>query len=100
MKSAAALPSYDGMALAQAMIEYIAVCIHAKTLFSTHYHELTSLDESLPVVKNVHVEVHEDNGHVTFMYRVKKAKPTGPTASTSPAWRSCRKRCWNGPAIC
>ena len=66
--------TYDGMALAQAMIEYIAVCIHAKTLFSTHYHELTSLDESLPVVKNVHVEVHEDNGHVTFMYRVKKGK--------------------------
>ena len=62
------------MALAQAMIEYIAVCIHAKTLFSTHYHELTSLDESLPVVKNVHVEVHEDNGDVTFMYRVKKGK--------------------------
>ena len=66
--------TYDGMALAQAMIEYIAVCIHAKTLFSTHYHELTSLDESLPVVKNVHVEVHEDNGHVTFMYRVKQGK--------------------------
>ena len=66
--------TYDGMALAQAMIEYIAVCIHAKTLFSTHYHELTSLDESLPVVKNVHVEVHEENGNVTFMYRVKNGR--------------------------
>ena len=56
------------------MIEYIAVCIHAKTLFSTHYHELTTLDESLPVVKNVHVEVHEEDGNVTFMYRVKNGK--------------------------
>lgn len=66
--------TYDGMALAQAMIEYIAACIHAKTLFSTHYHELTTLDESLPVVKNVHVEVHEENDNVTFMYRVKHGK--------------------------
>lgn len=66
--------TYDGMALAQSMIEYIATCIHAKTLFSTHYHELTSLEESIPCVKNVHVEVHEEDDHVTFMYRVKKGK--------------------------
>ncbi len=66
--------TYDGMALAQAMIEYIAVCIHAKTLFSTHYHELTALDESLPAVSNVHVEVHEENDDITLLYRVKKGK--------------------------
>lgn len=66
--------TYDGLALAQAMIEYIATCIHAKTLFSTHYHELTALDETLNNVNNVHVEVHEENDHVTFMYRVKKGK--------------------------
>jgi len=66
--------TYDGMALAQAMIEYIASCIHAKTLFSTHYHELTSLEDSLNSVQNVHVEVHEENDHVTFLYRVKEGK--------------------------
>ena len=66
--------TYDGMALAQAMIEYIATCVKAKTLFSTHYHELTSLEENLDGVENVHVEVHEENDHVTFLYRVKKGK--------------------------
>ncbi len=66
--------TYDGMSLAQAMIEYIVSCIGAKTMFSTHYHELTTLDESLPSLQNVHVEVHEKNGDVTFMYRVKEGK--------------------------
>ena len=63
--------TYDGMALAQAMIEYIATILHSKTLFSTHYHELTSLESNLDNVKNVHVEVHEDKDKITFMYKVK-----------------------------
>ncbi len=63
--------TYDGMALAQAMIEYIAACIHAKTLFSTHYHELTTLADSIGVVRNVHVQVKEDKEKVTFLYRIK-----------------------------
>ena len=62
--------TYDGMSIAQAMIEYIAVCIKAKTLFSTHYHELTSLEDELDNVKNVNVQVKEKNGEVTFMYRI------------------------------
>ena len=61
----------DGMALAQAMIEYIATCVHAKTLFSTHYHELTTLVESIGVVRNEHVMVKEDNNKVTFLYKIK-----------------------------
>ncbi len=63
--------TYDGMALAQAMIEYIAACLHAKTLFSTHYHELTSLTDSIGTVRNVHVVVREKEDAVTFMYKVK-----------------------------
>ena len=63
--------TYDGMALAQAMIEYIAACIHAKTLFSTHYHELTAVADSIGCIRNVHVVVKEDNEKVTFMYKVK-----------------------------
>lgn len=63
--------TYDGMALAQAMIEYIAACVHAKTMFSTHYHELTTLVDSIGCVRNMHVAVKEDNDKVTFLYRMK-----------------------------
>ena len=63
--------TYDGMALAQAMIEYIASCIHARTLFSTHYHELTSITDTVEGIRNVHVAVKEDNNEVTFLYRIK-----------------------------
>ena len=68
--------TYDGMALAQAMIEYIAACVHAKTLFSTHYHELTTLADSVGCVKNVHVAVKEANDEVTFLYKIKEG-PAG-----------------------
>lgn len=63
--------TYDGMALAQAMIEYIHTQIGAKTLFSTHYHELTVLDETLPHMQNVHVTAAEQEGKVVFLHKVK-----------------------------
>ncbi|MCH4205831.1 MAG: DNA mismatch repair protein MutS [Solobacterium sp.] len=63
--------TYDGMALAQAMIEYIASCLHAKTMFSTHYHELTALSDNVPGVRNVHVAVKADDEKVTFLYKIK-----------------------------
>ncbi len=66
--------TYDGMALAQAMLEYIEQNIHAKTLFSTHYHELTQLAKYHKGIRNVHVEVHEENESVTFLYRVNDGK--------------------------
>lgn len=66
--------TFDGMALAQAMVEYIATVIHCKTIFSTHYHELTQLETSLPQIRNMHVEVYEENDEVTFLYRVKHGK--------------------------
>jgi DNA mismatch repair protein MutS len=62
------------MSLAQAMLEYIAQHIHAKTLFSTHYHELTKLADFYPEIVNVHVEVHEEKGDITFLYRVVDGK--------------------------
>ncbi len=64
--------TYDGMALAQAIIEHIHFEIGAKTLFSTHYHELTSLDESLPFLKNVHVEasVGKNSDDIVFLHKV------------------------------
>jgi DNA mismatch repair protein MutS len=66
--------TYDGMALAQAMVEYIATSIACKALFSTHYHELTNLESFLPGVLNTHVEVIEDDKAVHFLYRVKHGK--------------------------
>lgn len=66
--------TYDGMALAQAMLEYIDQNIKAKTLFSTHYHELTDLAKKHASIRNVHVDVHEEDDHVTFLYRVSEGK--------------------------
>ena len=64
--------TFDGMALAQSIIEYIHNNIKAKTLFSTHYHELTDLEDTLTRLKNVHVSAHEEDGKITFLHKVKK----------------------------
>ena len=63
--------TYDGISLAQAIIEYIHDNIKAITFFSTHYHELTSLEEHKSHIKNVHVSAHEENGVITFLHKVK-----------------------------
>ncbi len=63
--------TYDGMSLAQAILEYVNKTIKCKTLFSTHYHELTSLEREIPSIKNVHVSAHEENGMITFLHKVK-----------------------------
>ncbi|MDA3974188.1 DNA mismatch repair protein MutS [Enterococcus thailandicus] len=62
--------TYDGMALAQAIIEYIHQNVQAKTLFSTHYHELTVLDQELAQLKNVHVGAVEKDGEVVFLHKM------------------------------
>ena len=63
--------TYDGMSLAQAILEYIHDNIGAKTLFSTHYHELTELASSLLHLKNVHVSAVEEDGKLTFLHKIK-----------------------------
>lgn len=63
--------TFDGMALAQSIIEYIHNNIKAKTLFSTHYHELTDLDKTLKKLKNIHVSAVEENGNITFLHKIK-----------------------------
>ena len=64
--------TFDGMALAQAIIEYIHNKIKAKTLFSTHYHELTDLEESLKELQNIHVSAYEEDGNITFLHKIEK----------------------------
>ncbi len=64
--------TFDGLSIAWAVTEYIAGEIGAKTLFATHYHELTELEKSLEGVKNVHVATKEDEGDVTFLRKVRE----------------------------
>ena len=62
--------TYDGMSLAGSIIDYIAIKIRCKTLFSTHYHELTDMENKLPGIHNVHVSIDETNGDITFLHKV------------------------------
>ena len=66
--------TFDGMAIAQAMIEYIASEIHCMTLFSTHYHELTFLEDKDLGIQNVHASARVDNDHLVFEYLIKKGR--------------------------
>ena len=64
--------TYDGLSLAQSIIEYIHNNIKCKTLFSTHYHELTKLESHFKKIKNVHVSALEENGKITFLHKIKE----------------------------
>lgn len=63
--------TYDGMSLARAILEYVTKKIKCKTLFSTHYHELTSIERNITSIKNVHVSAVEENGTLTFLHKIK-----------------------------
>ena len=62
--------TYDGIALAQSILEYINNTIKCKTLFSTHYHELTKLENITKGIKNIHVSAKEDHGKLIFLYKI------------------------------
>lgn len=64
--------TFDGMALAQSIIEYIHQNIRGKTFFSTHYHELTDLENNLKYLKNIHVSAYEEEGKLVFLHKVKE----------------------------
>ena len=64
--------TYDGMALARAILEYVSTNIKCFTLFSTHYHELTELEKSIHTIKNVHVSAVEEGDTLTFLHKIKK----------------------------
>ena len=63
--------TFDGLSLAQSIIEYLHENIKAKTFFSTHYHELTDLENNLKGLKNIHVSAYEENGNITFLHKIK-----------------------------
>ena len=62
--------TYDGMSLAGSIIEYVNKYLKCKTMFSTHYHELTKMAEYTPSIKNVHVSINETDGKVIFLHKV------------------------------
>ncbi len=64
--------TFDGMALAQSIIEYIHENIKGKTFFSTHYHELTDLEKTLKHLKNIHVSAYEEDGKLVFLHKIKE----------------------------
>ena len=64
--------TFDGMALAQSIIEYLHDNIHCKTMFSTHYHELTDLENTLSHLRNIHVSAYEEVGNITFLFKIEK----------------------------
>ena len=63
--------TYDGLSIAQSILEYVSSNIKCKTMFSTHYHELTDLENKDNGIKNVHVDAIEENGLITFLHKVK-----------------------------
>lgn len=62
--------TYDGMSIAEAILEYVNINTQCKVLFSTHYHELTNLSKSYKTIKNIHVKAHEENGNITFLHKI------------------------------
>ncbi|VEU80686.1 DNA mismatch repair protein MutS [Haploplasma axanthum] len=64
--------TYDGMALAQGMVEYIYTKIKAQMLFSTHYHELTALADNYEKITNLHVKAREEKNRMIFLHQVEK----------------------------
>ena len=63
--------TYDGMSLAQAILEYLVQKKQSLIFFATHYHELTSLEQTLPVIRNAHLSVSEEKGDINFLYTLK-----------------------------
>ncbi len=94
--------TYDGLAIARAVVEYIhnAPRLGCKTLFATHYHELTELAEILPRVRTYRMDVLEEGDRVVFLRQVVPGAPTAPMASMSPSWPAFPKPSCAAPPKC
>ena len=84
--------TFDGLSIAWAVAEHLATNPRArpKTLFATHYHELTDLADARAGVVNAHVAVQEWKDDIVFLHKILPAARTAATASTWPAWPACR----------
>lgn len=66
--------TYDGYSIAKAIIEYISKNINCKTLFATHYHELTELQDEMENIENLKVEIHEEKDNIVFLRKIVRGK--------------------------
>ena len=84
--------TYDGMAIAKAVVEYCAdkKKLGARTMFATHYHELTALEDELPGVKNYNIAAKKRGDDIIFLRRIVPEGRTRATASRSQSWREFR----------
>lgn len=69
--------TYDGMAIAWALTEYVVQKLQAKTIFATHYHELSDMSKTYPQITNWNVAVDDSHGTVTFLHKVMPGKANG-----------------------
>src|SRR3989337_2520688 len=92
--------TYDGLSIAWAVVEYIHnhPRLRARTLFATHFHELTQLSELLPGVRNYNVAVTNPGARWCSGTRSYRAAPTVLTVFTSVNWLGCRSRWCSAPA--
>jgi hypothetical protein len=84
--------TFDGLSLAWATVEFLHAETGARTLFATHYHELTMLAEKLPRVRNLRVGVKEAAGGLCFCITSSRARPARVMASKWRGWRDCPRR--------
>ena len=92
--------TYDGLAIAWAAVEYLHSRTRAKTLFATHYFELTELGEQLSGVKNFHVSVKETGGGIVFLRRSSPGRRTAVMESKWRNWQGCPRKWCGGRAKC
>ncbi len=92
--------TYDGVSIAWAVVEYIHnhPRLRAKTLFATHYHELTQLADLLPGVRNYNVAVSEADGQVVFLHKIVPGGADRSYGIHVASWPACRARWSSAPA--
>lgn len=84
--------TFDGLSIAWAVAEYLHDELKSRTLFATHYHELTDLARSRAGVQNYNVAVREWKEEIVFLRKIVQGAADSPTASRWPAWRACLPR--------
>ena len=89
--------TYDGVSIAWAVVEYMAQKLKARTLFATHYHELTRLSAAFPNVRNFNIAVREWNDQILFLHKIVEGGRTRAMESRWPAWPGFPRRWWKGP---
>jgi DNA mismatch repair protein MutS len=87
--------TYDGLSLAWALTEYLSQKVKGKTLFATHYHELTELEKKYDNIKNLNVKVEEEGSKIIFFTKYVPVKQTGAMVFKLQSWQVCQEELLN-----